>query len=290
MRLSSLLSFLRHGARGGCVTLLAASLPLLGCDRPTEPGSNGASSSSASTMPREGVDVEAGTDVTGQPGQHSVAPIDDRPLIVAFGDSLTAGLGIAPNASYPAQLQRRLDQSGYRFRVVNAGVSGETSAGGLRRVEWVLRSHPRIVILEFGGNDGLRGLAVSQTKANLEEMIVRFQQAGVKVILAGMQLPPNYGTSYTDQFARLYRELAQTHQVTLMPFFLEGVAAQPTLNQADGIHPTEAGYRIVVDHVLGVLRPLLDVISEGRQPAGQDEKKRTHETPGKPESSRVPKI
>lgn len=141
---------------------------------------------------------------------------------------------------------------------MNAGVSGDTSAGGVRRLEWVLKSHPRIVIIEFGGNDGLRGLDIRQTHANLETMVKRFQQAGVTVILAGMRLPPNYGKDYTDQFAGLYADLAKTYHVTLMPFFLEGVAAQPLLNQADGIHPTAAGYRIVVENVMKALKPHVD--------------------------------
>jgi acyl-CoA thioesterase-1 len=201
--------------------------------------------------------VRLGKEVTGQPGQRTGATVDDRPVIVAFGDSLTAGFGVPPEESYPAQLQRRLNEAGYPYLVLNAGVSGDTSAGGLRRVEWVLRSHPRIVILEFGGNDGLRGLDIKQTTANIEAMVTRFQQAGVTVVLAGMQLPPNYGRDYTDQFARLYAELAKTHGVTLIPFFLEGVAARPELNQADGIHPTGAGYRKIADNVMKTLRSLL---------------------------------
>ncbi|MCC6141184.1 MAG: arylesterase [Nitrospira sp.] len=182
---------------------------------------------------------------------------DDRPRIVAFGDSLTAGLGVAVDETYPAELQRRLDALGLRYRVVNAGVSGETTAGGLRRVPWILRSKPAIVILELGANDGLRGLRVEETKANLERIIQQLQQAGTQVVLAGMKLPPNYGNDYLTAFERLYPDLAARYRLPLIPFFLEGVAASNTLNQADGIHPTAQGYRAIVEMMLGRLRPLL---------------------------------
>jgi len=185
------------------------------------------------------------------------AAVDDRPRIVAFGDSLTAGLGVAANETYPAELQRRLDALGLRYRVINAGVSGETTAGGLRRVPWILRSKPEIVILELGANDGLRGLRVEETKANLERIIQQLQQSGAQVILAGMKLPPNYGHDYRSAFERLYPDLAARYRLPLIPFFLEGVAASNTLNQADGIHPTARGYRAMVEMMLGRLQPIL---------------------------------
>ena len=187
----------------------------------------------------------------------SSAP-DTRPRVVAFGDSLTAGLGVSADESYPAQLQRRLDTLNYRYRVINAGVSGDTTAGGLRRVPWVLNSKPVLVILELGGNDGLRGLSLDQTKSNLRQIIQRLQQAGVTVILAGMKLPPNYGQEYTMGFEAIYPTLAKQYQLPLIPFFLEGVAASATLNQADGIHPTKEGYRMIVEQILKILSPLLD--------------------------------
>ncbi|MBX9658999.1 MAG: arylesterase [Nitrospiraceae bacterium] len=183
--------------------------------------------------------------------------VDDRPRIVAFGDSLTAGLGVATDETYPAELQRRLDALGLRYRVINAGVSGETTAGGLRRVPWILRSKPEIVILELGANDGLRGLRVEETKANLEHIIQQLQESGTQVILAGMKLPPNYGNDYLSAFERLYPDLATRYRLPLIPFFLEGVAASNTLNQADGIHPTARGYRAIVDMMLGRLQPVL---------------------------------
>ena len=182
---------------------------------------------------------------------------DDRPRIVAFGDSLTAGLGVAAEDAYPARLQHRLNAQGFRYRVINAGVSGDTTAGGLRRVDWVLKGRPDFVILELGGNDGLRGLNLQETKANLERIIQRCQDASVRVILAGMKLPPNYGADYTKAFEAIYPTLAKQYRLTLIPFFLDGVAGSASLNQADGIHPTSEGYRIIADKVLETLTPLL---------------------------------
>ena len=177
--------------------------------------------------------------------------------IVAFGNSLTAGLGVSPDQSYPAQLQRRLLEAGYHYEVINAGVSGETTAGGLRRLSWILKSRPSLVILELGANDGLRGQSLPRMASNLAEIIEGLQQAGVEVVLAGMQIPPNYGLAYTTGFASLFEQLARDHSVTLIPFFLEGVAARKELNQADGIHPTAEGYRIVSQTVFDVIEPLL---------------------------------
>ena len=195
-------------------------------------------------------------------GHSSAAVADDnRPRIVAFGDSLTAGLGVAAEESYPARLQRRLDEQGLRYRVINAGVSGDTTAGGVRRVDWVLKSRPDLVILELGGNDGLRGLNLDETKANLERIIKRCQDASVTVILAGMKLPPNYGAEYTKGFEAIYPALAKQYRLTLIPFFLDGVAGSASLNQADGIHPTSEGYRIIADKVMETVKPLLN----GRQ-------------------------
>jgi acyl-CoA thioesterase-1 len=187
----------------------------------------------------------------------SAAPAQSERVIVAFGDSLTAGYGVAPDQSYPALLESRLRAEGYRYRVINAGVSGDTTAGGLRRVDWALRSRPDIVLLELGANDALRGLDLGQVRSNLDAMITRFQAAGARVLLLGMRLPPNYGTPYAGEFERLYRDLADRRKIPLMPFFLEGVAAVARLNQPDGIHPTPEGYRIVVDRLWPHILPLL---------------------------------
>ncbi len=178
-------------------------------------------------------------------------------VIVAFGDSLTAGHGVAASEGYPALLEEKLSQAGYSYRVINSGVSGETTAGGLRRVDWVLRSRPEIVILELGANDGLRGLDLIQTEKNLSAIIERLQKAGVEVILAGMKMPPNYGKEYTEGFEKIYPKLAAQYRLTLIPFFLDGVAAQSNLNQADGIHPTGQGYRVIVDRIWPIIKPLL---------------------------------
>lgn len=178
--------------------------------------------------------------------------------IVAFGDSLTAGLGVSADEAYPAQLQRRLTALGLPHHVVNAGVSGETTAGGVRRVPWLLKSQPDLVILELGANDGLRGLRVDATRANLEQMIRLIQESGARVILVGMKLPPNYGQAYIAAFERIFTDLATQYRIPFVPFFLDGVAGSAKLNQADGIHPTAEGYRHIVDHLLPTLLPILN--------------------------------
>jgi acyl-CoA thioesterase-1 len=178
-------------------------------------------------------------------------------VIVAFGDSLTAGLGVPRQQTYPALLAERLRREGFDYQVVNAGVSGDTTSGGLRRVESVLRRQPEIVIIEFGANDGLRGQPLELMRKNLTAMIERFQDAGVKVVLTGMRLPANYGPVYTNGFAKIYPDLAKRYGIAFMPFFLDGVALEPGLNQDDGLHPTAAGYAVIVNRLWPVLKPLL---------------------------------
>ena len=170
--------------------------------------------------------------------------------IVAVGDSLTAGLRVDEDQAYPAQLARRLKADGYAFRVVNAGVSGETSSGTLARIQWVMTAlKPDIVILETGANDGLRGIDPHLLAENLDQLLTRLKAAGIQVVLAGMRMLPNLGAEYTRAFARVYPEQAKKHRVLFMPFFLEGVAGRTDLNQADGIHPTAEGYKHIVDHL-----------------------------------------
>ncbi|MBI4483524.1 MAG: arylesterase [Acidobacteria bacterium] len=188
---------------------------------------------------------------------------DSRAVIVAFGDSLTAGPGVDPEFRYPELLQSALDARGYSYRVVNAGVSGDTTSSGLTRLRTVVALKPTIVILELGANDGLRGLPLAASRANLEEIIVRLKEAGIQVVLAGMRIPPNYGPLYTRQFEQMYRDLARRHDLTLVPFLLEGVAARPELNLEDGIHPNETGYGIVARTVLETLEPLLSPSPSG---------------------------
>jgi len=178
-------------------------------------------------------------------------------VIVAFGDSLTAGLGVTPENSYPARLQAKLRAEGYTYRVVNAGASGDTTAGGLRRVEWALKNKPDIVIVALGANDALRAQDLVSVRANLDAIVTRFQKAGARVLLVGMEVPPNYGARYASDFRTLYAEVARKRGVAFMPFLLDGVAGDPALNQSDGIHPTVEGYRIVVDRLWPYLEPLL---------------------------------
>ena len=179
------------------------------------------------------------------------------PRVVFLGDSLSAGYGLAPEESVPALIQDRLRQAGYDFEVVNAGVSGDTSAGGLSRLDWSLDGDVRVLVVELGGNDGLRGLPVAAMKSNLDQIIRRAKARGVTVLLTGMEAPPNYGDVYTREFRQAFRELAQQHQVPFVPFFLEGVAGDRSLNLADEIHPNAAGARIVSDTIWRTLQPLL---------------------------------
>jgi acyl-CoA thioesterase-1 len=178
-------------------------------------------------------------------------------VVVALGDSLTAGLGVAPDEAYPALLQARLRGEGFAYRVVNAGVSGDTSAGGLRRVDWVLRAHPELVIVALGANDGLRGLPVDALRANLEAIVGRLRAAGARVLLVGMRVPPNYGDEYARAFAAVYPAVARKTGVPLVPFLLDGVAGDPRLNQSDGIHPTAEGHRVIAERLWPSVRPLL---------------------------------
>jgi acyl-CoA thioesterase-1 len=184
-------------------------------------------------------------------------PLDTRPVIVAFGDSLSAGYGAEPGKSFPDFLQKDLDAAGLHWRVVNSGVSGNTTSDGLYRVNEVLKRKPRITIVEFGGNDGLRGLPIDTTRANLDQIIQMLQAAGSKVVLAGMTLPPNYGPDYIQPFQQIYVELAAKYKVPRIPFLLEGVAIHPELMQQDRIHPTAEGNEIVAKTVLRYLKPLL---------------------------------
>ncbi len=185
------------------------------------------------------------------------AKSEGLPAIVAFGDSLTAGYGLPEDYCFTAILQRKLDEKGYRYRVVNAGVSGDTSAGGVSRIDWSLDGPVKFLILELGGNDGLRGLPVADMKKNLAEIIERAQARGVTVILAGMEAPPNLGEEYTGEFRQAYRDLAKKYKLTLIPFLLEGVAGHREMNQPDGIHPNAAGEKVMTENVWREIEPLL---------------------------------
>jgi len=193
----------------------------------------------------------------GQPDVQRAPSNDDRPVIAAFGDSLTAGFGADPGRSYPDFLQRELDRRGYRYHVANAGISGETTTDALARLSTVTALHPAVVILEFGGNDGLRGLPVATTRSNLEQIIVGLKGVGAVVLLAGMTLPPNYGPDYISAFQRVYTDLAAKYRVPRIPFLLEGVAGTTRYMQQDGLHPTAEGNRLVAATVMRYLEPLL---------------------------------
>jgi acyl-CoA thioesterase-1 len=180
-----------------------------------------------------------------------------RPRIVALGDSLTAGLGLAPDEAYPALLQRRLDEAGVAYEVVNAGVSGDTSAGGLSRLDWALEGDVRVLIVALGGNDGLRGLPVEELRHNLSAIVERAQARNIQVLIAGMEAPPNYGRLYAEAFHKVFPEVARHYKVAFLPFLLQGVAGIASLNQRDGIHPTVEGARMVADNVWTMLQPLV---------------------------------
>jgi acyl-CoA thioesterase-1 len=227
--------------------LLLALSVLCGCQRESRPAESGppppapaAPAPPAAPQPDEGL---------------------ERPKVVVLGDSLTAGLGLVETQSFPHLLQQKVDAEGYEFDVENAGVSGDTSAGGLRRLDWALQGNVRVLIVALGANDGLRGLSVADMKKNLGEIIERAQDRNVVVILAGMEAPPNYGQEYATAFRQAYREVALKHRVLFIPFLLDNVAGQSALNQGDGIHPNAQGAQVVADKVWSVLKPLLDQLA-----------------------------
>lgn len=185
------------------------------------------------------------------------AQSDPRPLVVCFGDSLTAGYGADEGQSYPDFLQGDLDRDGFRYRVANEGVSGNTTKDGLDRLNEVVAMKPAVVVLEFGGNDGLRGMKVESTRTNLSTMIAALQAAGAKVVLGGMTLPPDYGADYVDRFTAIYPALAKRYNLPLIPFFLQDVYGRAGMIQADGIHATGKGNEGVAHTVLPLVEPLL---------------------------------
>lgn len=216
-------------------------LPLLAAGCSDRAGRSAASSSSSPNAQSE-------------PG---AAPEAGR-RIVFLGDSLTAGLGLQPSQSYPALVQARLSREGYRYHVVNAGVSGDTSAGGLRRLDWALDGDAAILVVAIGANDGLRGLAPEQLAKNLAAIVETGKQKGMAVLLVGMEAPPNNGPEYTSAFRRVYADVARRERVAFVPFLLEDVAGEAALNQADGIHPNERGAEVIAGTVWDALLPLLE--------------------------------
>jgi acyl-CoA thioesterase-1 len=194
-------------------------------------------------------------------------PVAAEPVkIAALGDSLTAGYGLPPEAAFPVRLERALRAEGREVRLINAGVSGDTTAGGLARLDWVLAEKPDLLILELGANDGLRGLDPKLTEANLDAILTRLDRAGIGVLLAGMLAPPNYGHAFETAFNGLFPRLAKAHDAVFYPFYLDGVAGQPKLNQPDGLHPTAAGIDEIVARILPSVRTLLDRFAARRRP------------------------
>jgi acyl-CoA thioesterase-1 len=191
--------------------------------------------------------------------EHSDTNNETRKNIVFFGNSLTAGYGVDPSQAFPALIQAKMDSLKLPFQVVNAGLSGETSAGGNSRIDWILRQPVYIFVLELGGNDGLRGIPLSETMKNLQLIINKVKQkdSSVKIIMAGMQIPPNMGKKYSSEFKSMFQQLVVRNKIYLIPFLLEGVGGVPELNQQDGIHPNVEGHKIVAENVWKVLKPLL---------------------------------
>lgn len=231
---------------------------MAGCSRPAERDRN---------APEPGTDA-ARTAAPAAPARNAPAPAaadDGAPRIIFLGDSLTAGLGVDVEQSFPSIIQARLTREHYRYKVVNAGVSGDTSAGGLRRLEWAMSDgEPRVLVVALGGNDGLRGLAPEQLQQNLAQIIELGQARKLDVILAGMEAPPNFGDDYTKRFRAVYPALAARYKIPLIPFLLDGVAGDPALNQADGIHPNPRGAQIVADLVWRTLAPQLTQTASAR--------------------------
>ena len=187
----------------------------------------------------------------------AAAKPDNRPVIICFGDSLTAGLGTGPGESYPDYLQADLDTRGYSYRVVNEGISGNTTKDGVARLGHILALKPAVVVVEFGGNDGLRGLPIRDTRANLDKIIATLKDGGAKVALAGISLPPDYGPDYIRQFDATYTVLAKKYNVPMLPFLLKGVYGVDGMMQADRTHATAAGNKIVAENILPLILPLL---------------------------------
>ena len=196
------------------------------------------------------------------------SPPPDRPAVVFLGDSLTAGYGLAEEQAFPALIEARMREEGLDLPVVNAGVSGDTTAGGLSRLDWIFRQRVGVLVVALGANDGLRGVPVAETRRNLAQIIERGKSAGARVVLAGMKLPVNYGPQYRSEFEAIYPELARQYDVPLVPFLLEGVGGVARLNQADGIHPTAEGQRIIADHLWPVLAPVVRETAQQAEATG----------------------
>lgn len=245
------------------LVIVTVVLAVAGCHEKTGqvPAEKNSDAQAVSIQPRPAEDGAAVEDAAVTDEQRAQAALKDtgdtRPVLVCFGDSLTAGLGMGPGQSYPDDLQKDLDALGYRYRVVNQGVSGNTTKDGVTRLTDVLALKPEIAVVEFGGNDGLRGLPVSETETNLEQIVRRLHDAGVKVALAGITLPPDYGEDYIRRFDAMYSQIAKKYNVPMLPFLLNNVYGLPGMMQRDQTHATAKGNEQVARNVLGLVRPLL---------------------------------
>lgn len=241
--------------------LAALTLALLGCraDNASQKSSNEDSrvSSAPATPSPAAPNPTLPPEPNAAPTSSPTSAQDTRPLIICFGDSLTAGFGTDPGQSYPDFLQADLDARGYKYLVVNEGISGNTTKDGLGRVASVIARHPSIVVVEFGGNDGLRGLPISDSRANLDKIVATLKASGTKIVLAGITLPPDYGPDYIQQFNATYSLLAQKYKVPLLPFLLQGVFGTDGMMQRDRTHATAAGNKIVAHNIMPFVLPLL---------------------------------
>jgi acyl-CoA thioesterase-1 len=228
------------------LSALTFTLFLAGCgnNSPDKDGVNKASANAADTS---------------RTNEATTAPKDSTKNIVFFGNSLTAGFGVDPSEAFPARIQEKIDSLSLPYKVINGGLSGETTAGGKERIDWLLRQRVDVFVLELGGNDGLRGIPVTETAKNLQIILdrVKAKYPAAKLMLAGMQVPPNMGSKYAGEFRTVYKQLADKNHIALVPFLLEGVGGIPDLNQPDGIHPTPKGHRIVAENVWEVLKGML---------------------------------
>ncbi|HVR30821.1 MAG TPA: arylesterase [Thermoanaerobaculia bacterium] len=238
------------------VFVLAAGLAVLMAARGPSPATAGAAAA-ASPFVADLAPAPGSPSSSGDARSSAATTAAWAPLVVFLGDSLTAGHGVAEDQAFPAVAAARLAVAGHPVRVLNAGVSGDTSAGGLRRLEWLLAQDPDVIVVSLGANDGLRGLPLADTEANLRRIVSRAREAGARVLLLGMRMPPNYGPEYAPHFAALYPLIAEELEVPLVPFLLEGVGGRPELNQADGIHPTVEGHRIMAATILPWLQTIV---------------------------------
>lgn len=241
------------------VIALSLAIAISGCQQ--QPDTNTADNTQNNNPAVNTTAAEPQTPESTQSNESAKSTEQQAPLtILALGDSLTEGLGVDNDANYPAQLEARLKEMGYKdVKVVNSGLSGETSTGLVNRLDWVLQTKPDITILTIGANDAIRGIDVATVEANIRTAIKRLQDNGSEVILGGMQIYDNLGSDYVESFAAIYPRVAKDMNVTLIPFFLDGVGGDPKLNQADAIHPTKEGYTIIVNHnILPILQPEIE--------------------------------